>query len=152
MEASLTPFQGHWTLTRVVREAGQVSHFEGTAVLDADGLFREEGQWTQGPYAGLGGMRRYLWRPGIEVLFDDGRPFHRFDPQLTDQTVSHWCDPDRYDGRYLIDLPGRFSVAWRVTGPRKDYLSETLYLRSGAPQGRKAHMTREDGLNGNSDE
>lgn len=152
MDASLSPFQTCWTLTRVVRETGRVSHFTGTATLDADGVFREEGRWTQGPYAGLSAARRYLWRPGIEVLFEDGRPFHRFDPALRDQQVHHWCDPDRYDGRYLLDLPGRFTVEWRVRGPRKDYLSETLYLRSPSPQGRKGDMTKEDEKNGNSDE
>ena len=48
--------------------------------------------------------RRYLWRDGgagtIEVFFDDGRFFHRFDAEDHVPGATHACDPDAYRVRY----------------------------------------------------
>ena len=48
--------------------------------------------------------RRYLWRDGgagtIEVLFEDGRFFHRFDAEDPEPAAEHDCPPDRYRVRY----------------------------------------------------
>lgn len=134
--AVLEQFAGRWELAREVRDhlTGQTLAFAGRAELRADGeglRYREEGVWQDGPMAGLTGSRIYLWRAGaggIEVLHEDGRPFHHFLPG-DGAEASHHCPPDRYDVRYGLDLPGGWSATWRVTGPRKDYISITRYAR-----------------------
>jgi hypothetical protein len=73
--------------------------------------------------------RVYLWRAsgaGIEVLFDDGRPFHRIDDSAE---AAHWCDPDQYDVTYEFGRWPKWSSRWRVLGPRKDYVMVSNYSR-----------------------
>lgn len=74
------------------------------------------------------GSRVYLWHPredGFEVMFEDGRPFHRISFVAPD--ARHWCDPDQYDVRYdFADWP-IWSSRWVVKGPRKDYAMTTRY-------------------------
>jgi hypothetical protein len=43
----------------------------------------------------------------------------------------HWCDPDRYAGRWRFAPPGAWAVRWRVEGPRKAWTSLTLLERAG---------------------
>ncbi len=75
--------------------------------------------------------RRYLWRDGgagtIEVLFEDGRFFHRFDAEDRTPGASHACDPDAYRVRYDFRAWPRWEAEWRVTGPRKDYAMVSRY-------------------------
>ena len=69
--------------------------------------------------------RRYLWKDGgagtIDVLFDDGRLFHRFDAEDEAPAAEHACPPDTYRVRYDFRRWPRWQAEWRVTGPRKDY-------------------------------
>ncbi|PIE10565.1 MAG: hypothetical protein CSA72_08660 [Rhodobacterales bacterium] len=133
----ISPFEGDWILERVVddRRAGQTSRFEGRAEVKLEGsgaVLLESGRWVDGPYRGLGGERRYLWQADgarIAVLFDDGRPFHVWDPAQGGDCVPHWCDPDTYEGHYDLALPDHWRVTWQVRGPAKDYRMETLYRR-----------------------
>ena len=78
----------------------------------------------------MAGERRYLWRAQgtqIAVDFDDGRPFHVFDP--ADPRAHHACPPDSYDVRYAFGDWPRWQAMWRVQGPRKDYVMESLFAR-----------------------
>ena len=134
----LTPFEGDWRLTRVVDDnaGGEAMRFGGLASLSWDGVgltYAEEGRWTVGSYAGLAASRTYLWRAEgatIAVLFEDGRPFHRFQPVSTGRAESsHDCPPDLYAATYDFALPADWALQWRVRGPRKDYLSRTEYRR-----------------------
>ena len=83
----------------------------------------ETGLLRLGDQPPMNAERRYFWREGtggvIEVLFDDGRAFHRIDP--ADPTDRHWCDPDTYDVTYDFGAWPNWSSTWRVRGPRKDY-------------------------------
>ena len=75
--------------------------------------------------------RRYLWRDGgagtIDVLFEDGRFFHRFDAEDPAPGASHDCAPDSYRVRYDFRAWPRWQAEWRVTGPRKDYAMVSRY-------------------------
>ena len=71
--------------------------------------------------------RRYFWAQDLSVYFEDGRFFHRVPAE--GGTAHHWCDPDRYTLVYDFSGWPRFTVDWRVTGPRKNYSAHTSYCR-----------------------
>lgn len=123
---ALEQFEGLWQLTREIedRRGGVTGRLEGTCrwLRDAQGLRQEEeGLLAMGKGPALQARRVYLWRAagdGIEVTFEDGRPFHRLGPgRLTDR---HLCDPDTYDVSYDVAQWPDWTQRWRVTGPRKD--------------------------------
>ena len=76
-------------------------------------------------------VRRYRWRDGgagtIDVLFDDGRFFHRFDAEDPAPGASHACAPDLYRVRYDFRRWPRWQAEWWVSGPRKDYRMVSAY-------------------------
>lgn len=130
----LADLQGRWHVQRRIddRRAGLVGHFNGTAEWhpDAEGLVQiETGVLTYGQAAPMQATRRYLWRrdgDGLQVFFDDGRPFHRLDARLSD---CHDCPPDTYNVSYeMTDWP-RWQQIWHVTGPRKDAVIVSTFSR-----------------------
>lgn len=131
----LDDFVGVWNLTRNIddRRAGQVGHANGRAVLSpgAQGLVYDEEITLHLPgQLPLQGRRRYLWQAvgdGISINFADGRAFHTLTLAGDTPKAAHWCDPDQYEVTYdFNDWPG-WRSHWRVRGPKKDYLMETLY-------------------------
>ena len=76
--------------------------------------------------------RRYLWREAgarVEVFFEDGRPFHSFDPDEPRPAADHWCDPDSYSVHYDFSTWPAWTSEWQVSGPRKDYTMHSAYRR-----------------------
>lgn len=123
---TLDDLEGRWRLERRIedRRAGVVGRFEGTCdwVPDGEGLRQvEEGLLHYGAATPMRASRVYLWRAvgeGLQVLFEDGRPFHRLRAgQVEDR---HHCPPDIYDVRYDFSDWPRWVQDWTVTGPRKD--------------------------------
>jgi hypothetical protein len=112
-------------------------HFEGRASFAADPrspaalIWHERGHLRLGAHDGPAGrtLRIEPARGAWEVRFDDGRSFHRLDLAGGACEATHLCGPDTYRGRYEIESPDRFTVTWRVTGPRKDDLIESVYDR-----------------------
>ena len=139
---ALHDFIGTWQLARrIVEDAGRQARFEGTArFARMDGaagaagalLLHEEGTLYLPGQDGLHATRRFTWWPGrdgrVEVRFDDGRPFHVFDPNRAECTDRHWCDPDTYVVRYDFSRWPEWSARWRVDGPRKGYTMHSRYL------------------------
>lgn len=131
---ALADFAGMWRLERRIADAlGPPGRFSGVArfTRDADGLhLTEEGRLDLGK-ASFKATRAYLWRAdgdAIAVLFADGRAFHRFTPQGAADSA-HWCDPDQYDVTYDFTRWPVWTSAWRVRGPRKDYVMQSTYRR-----------------------
>ncbi|WP_299674433.1 DUF6314 family protein [uncultured Roseobacter sp.] len=127
----LQDFEGRWQLTRQIRHAeGVRAAFSGDAVWcpDADGLiYRETGVLQMPGSPPIQAERRYLWREGLHVYFEDGRFFHQV-PARGGQ-AEHWCDPDTYVVHYdFSDWPA-FSTSWQVSGPRKSYEMRSRYTR-----------------------
>ena len=130
-------FAGRWVLQRQIddRFGGQTGEMSGEAVFsaDADGLiYRETGQMRLGTGPLMTAQRRYLWRFGddVEVLFDDGRPFHRFAAKGNGAGTDHPCGDDIYRVAYDFTAWPVWSAVWAVIGPRKDYTSQSRYLRA----------------------
>jgi hypothetical protein len=129
--------------TLVDRAAGTRGTFAGVVTFsetDDDGAlrFHEEGtvRWPAaegGTFTGPA-TRDYLLRPtdspdAMDMVFPDGRPFHRMSFSAAASQDRHWCDPDTYRVTYSLTGPDEFSYAWDVSGPRKDLLLESVLLR-----------------------
>jgi hypothetical protein len=136
----LQAFAGDWQVERDIEDAhaGRHGRFTGRASFtpSPDGLrYREEGRLALDGAAAMAATRDYLWRDGcagtIEVLFADGRPFHRFLPDEPDPAAEHACPPDTYRVRYDFRQWPRWRAEWRVTGPRKDLRLVSRFRRAG---------------------
>jgi Family of unknown function (DUF6314) len=132
----LDAFRGHWRLARTIEDlrARRSGRLEGRArfVPDGEGLaYFEEGTLRYPGAPPMAATRRYLWREGaggcIELRFEDGRFFHRFDAEEARPSAEHLCSPDRYRVCYDFTRWPRWRAEWRVEGPRKDYALVSAY-------------------------
>lgn len=132
LKRALEDFAGRWRLEKRISAEGQApARFEGHAewVPVAEGLaYTEHGQLWVGAAAPLEAERRYLWRAGLAVFFDDGRFFHTVPAQ--GGRAHHSCPPDKYVVDYTFETWPSFTATWHVTGPRKNYVMTALYERS----------------------
>jgi hypothetical protein len=136
----LDAFRGDWRLTRTIEDlrAGRSGRFEGRARFtpEADGLAYVETGTLRFPDAPpMTATRRYLWRAGaggtIELRFDCGRFFHRFDADEPRPSAEHHCSPDHYRVCYDFSRWPHWRAEWRVRGPRKDYALVSDYRPEG---------------------
>lgn len=130
----LEAFLGRWQLTRVIDDAraGLTGRLDGIATYTAQPeglLYAEVGRLRYGDRPAMEARRAYDWRAGprgIEVWFDDGRPFHTIGPGLC-PAVTHDCPPDVYAGAYDFTTWPAWQVSWQVSGPSKDYRMTSSY-------------------------
>ena len=133
---------GRWTVERQLqdRAKGTRGTFSGVVVFsptDDGGLaFREEGTMRWPSFTGPA-SREYLLKPAgrpdaLDVLFADGRPFHRMSFAPEANLDKHWCDPDTYRVTYSFEGPDRFSYTWDVRGPDKNLLLMSTLQRLGS--------------------
>ncbi|MBD1543796.1 hypothetical protein G9E11_16445 [Arthrobacter sp. IA7] len=135
---------GRWAVERTMldRAGGTRGTFTGVVIFSPDGdgglRFHEEGTvvWpaVNGDTFSGPATRDYVLRAAdtpdaLDMLFPDGRPFHRmsFSPEASQDR--HWCDPDTYRVTYVRHGEDEFSYFWDVTGPRKDLLLESVLQR-----------------------
>ncbi|WP_457965795.1 DUF6314 family protein [Arthrobacter sp. D1-29] len=135
---------GRWTIERQLLDRATGTHgtFSGVvrfSVTDDGGLaYQEEGTMRWPSFTGPA-TREYLLKPAggpdaLDVLFADGRPFHRMSFSPEANLDRHWCDPDTYRVAYAMEGPDRFSYTWDVKGPNKDLLlASTLKRLAGTP-------------------
>ncbi|WP_424931341.1 DUF6314 family protein [Amaricoccus macauensis] len=134
----LDDFLGTWQLAREIedRRAGQTGRFTGRAeFIRSDGglAYAEEGEMRLGAAAPMRATRRYYWCDSnglIQVLFEDGRFFHGFDPRDPAPEARHDCPPDDYRVAYDLRAFPVWSARWEVRGPRKDYTMSSCYSRA----------------------
>ncbi|WP_159800898.1 DUF6314 family protein [Arthrobacter zhaoguopingii] len=148
---------GTWRVRRSLlnRADSTEGTFTGTLTVqpvtdDGPGLsWREEGtvHWPGArlcagrsvpPFTGPAN-RQYLLVPGgqgapWEVLFQDGRPFHRLGLTAGSWRDEHWCSPDTYRVEYTALAQDRLRYQWDVTGPAKDQLLTTELTRESQPR------------------
>ncbi|MDX2676139.1 DUF6314 family protein [Streptomyces sp. NY05-11A] len=142
---------GSWRGQRSVRDraSGDEGRFDGITVFSAleeggpghngplhSGLLHEE----SGTFVWLGVARpaertlRFLPGPTpgtADVRFADGRPFHDLDLTSGRHLADHPCSADLYRGEFTVLGMDHWRTLWRVTGPAKDLLLITDYLRVG---------------------
>ncbi|WP_226782576.1 DUF6314 family protein [Oceaniglobus trochenteri] len=132
---TLADFTGSWTLTRQIDDSRNATraNLEGLARFIGDGAglrYDEAGTLRLPGQAPVQARRRYHWRAesgAIVVFFEDGRPFHRFDPADSAPGDTHLCTPDTYVVRYDFSRWPRWTSHWQVNGPRKAYAMTSLY-------------------------
>ena len=130
-------FLGDWRFDRQIddRFGGQTGVVAGLASFAIEGdliRYHEAGQLRIGAGPVLTAERSYLWRFGevVDVMFDDGRPFHSFIPNGHKSGTDHPCGEDFYQVVYNFTGWPKWSSTYVVSGPRKDYTSETSYVRA----------------------
>ncbi|SFR17431.1 DUF6314 family protein [Poseidonocella sedimentorum] len=139
---TLDMLQGAWKLGRVILEAdGRSAQFIGKAEIRPEDrgqgsgmVYHEHGTLHLPGERPMHAERRYLFRAEgalIDVRYDDGRPFHRFDPNAEAPEARHDCGPDRYHVRYDFSRFPSWSSEWVVQGPRKSYVMTSHYSRVG---------------------
>lgn len=129
---------GDWQVTRLGWDGvpARTMRLCGTARFSACSvglLFEERGLISMGAYVGEA-TRRYVFKidsaSAATVCFEDGRPFHHLDLETGLACVQHDCAPDRYEGRYCVLAPTCWLLSWRVTGPRKNQVLTSRFIRS----------------------
>ena len=128
---------GGWRVEREIDDhrAGRTAQFEGEAVFtSADRAldYLETGHLSIDRQIHEASQRYHWTFPAYDcadVLFSDGRPFHSIALTWHSADTVHHCAPDDYAGLYRFDTPTQWYLTWRVTGPRKNYTSHSLYTR-----------------------
>lgn len=128
--------QGSWRFHRVIADArtGQRLLATGTAVFeqeDAAIRWRESGTLALPTGEVPVTTERRIVRTGDGdwvVEFADGRPFH---PWVANDTLTYDCAPDTYTGTLKTTAPdATWSMRWSASGPRKQNVIDTTYVRS----------------------
>ena len=133
----LADFEGRWRIARRIEDnwMGTTGLFEGVARFTVDGqglAYHEVGELKLPQEAPLAASRRFLWRvdgDGIEVLYEDGAPFHRIAGGHRVVQAWHACGQDDYEVSYNFTRWPGWRAIWKVRGPRKDSLSISDYSR-----------------------
>ncbi len=133
---------GSWTFVREVSPHATMTGRAAIYLIETGLAFYHE--TTRVVLAGgqiLNGKQSYLFRRspppinGFDILFPDTHQlFHRlqFSPGNNGSLIAkstHWCKADSYASRYKLDGDDNFYVQHLVSGPRKQYVAKTIYLR-----------------------
>lgn len=128
---------GRWRIKRAITDRkGPNGVFSGCARFEAAGPdvldYVEEGTLSLSDMA-MKATRRYRWHTPspltAEVYFDDGRFFHSIQLRKGCAETRHFCAPDTYHVGYFFTGKDCWTQQWCVSGPRKDYVSDTVFSR-----------------------
>jgi hypothetical protein len=129
---------GEWSIERAITDHldRRDARFSGAATVRRSGasaaVYLEQGEVSFGAHRGP--ARRTLGlreQPDgtVGVDFRDGRPFLELDLRDGRCMASHPCRADAYELVYEVASLDRICERWRVTGPAKDYVAETVWRR-----------------------
>lgn len=130
--------EGAWDLDRTIENQARMT---GTAVFAPFGTmlkYREEGRMRLFGGKEFDAHREYRFErapDGFTVHFEEEplRLFHRVrivsDADDFVGTATHLCMPDSYESSYCFVADGSYMIRHRVRGPRKDYVSTTMFTR-----------------------
>jgi Family of unknown function (DUF6314) len=131
---------GDWIVVRRISDhrSGKIGSFRGTASFSRGTpltlAYAESGELRLGSHRGPAERSLLVVDAGdgtADVRFADGREFYRLDLRTGHCAAVHPCRADRYEMTAARLSPDRYTEAWRVTGPDKDYELQTTYTRAG---------------------
>jgi hypothetical protein len=135
---------GVWSIARTISPDGRLTGTATFAPLANGWLRYHETGTLELPTGSFAAERGYLFAPaenGFAVYFDAEplRLFHRIalaiEPCGTATgDAEHPCGRDLYATTYRFLPKGGFKVRHRVTGPHKDYVMDTDYVRATAQE------------------
>ena len=134
IRATQSYFAGDWLMVRIIDNApeGLIGEVSGEArfVGDGEGLACHETGVLRFHGEDYHTERRSLWRfPGsgrVEVLHEDGRPFHHF---LTERPIALEFSGDAsYEIVYEFE-PDTWISRWQLAEPGRTYMMTTRYRR-----------------------
>ena len=130
---------GAWDLDRTIEGQASMTGIAVFTPLEPGMLkYREEGRIRLSDGKEFDGHREYLFertQGGFAVHFAETPPrlFHAIgivrDGDALAGSATHLCTPDTYDSSYRFLADGSFVIRHTVHGPRKDYLSATVFRR-----------------------
>ncbi len=123
----------HHSSNQIATIDGVVS-WEKVSGVDAEQtlLYREHGVIQLASYKGKATQTYRYEFPSdaiAEVYFSDGRFFYTLNLTSTHCDIHHLCGADTYEGQFDVISKTEHHQRWRVTGPRKDYTSHTIFSR-----------------------
>ncbi|MEM6387167.1 MAG: DUF6314 family protein [Pseudomonadota bacterium] len=133
MLTSLSALVGSWNLSReITHHAEGTDRFLGTSrFVQAEAFVVQEDKGTlETKHGSFEATRRYIWTETdgrLDVFFDDMRPFHSVPLGALRPEATHLCPPDTYHVTYDFREWPRWRSVWRVEGPRKRYIMESLF-------------------------
>jgi hypothetical protein len=131
--------EGAWDLDRTIEGKATMVGVAGFARLETGQLkYREDGRIHLPDGQAFDGHREYVYErspDGFSVFFAE-TPLRRFhDIAIVREgdalvgVAGHLCAADQYDSVYRFLADGTFVIEHLVKGPRKDYLSRTVFKR-----------------------
>lgn len=130
---------GSWRFDRrIPGQAAMLGHARFERRADGELVYREAGLLRLDNGRTCPAYRSYVYRrlpDGFSVWFDEPQPrlFHEVrlaqDGDAWRGRATHPCGADRYDTAYTFRPDGSFVVRHDVVGPRKDYVSTTVFCR-----------------------
>lgn len=129
---------GEWTIQRQISPGGV---YAGRAIFmqHAEGnlLYKEHGVLTLDNGTVLEPTKQYQWQieqGAIAIYFDDGptKGTHFQTLNFSDSKAAqakHFCAPDDYVSAYTFNMPDHFEITHNVSGPKKSYISHSVYRR-----------------------
>ncbi|MBJ2157702.1 DUF6314 family protein [Variovorax sp. IB41] len=133
--------EGAWDLDRTIESKATMTGMAGFTRLETCQLkYREDGRIRLPDGQSFDGHREYVYErspDGFSVFFAETplRLFHDIaivrEGDALVGAAGHLCVADQYDSIYRFLADGTFVVEHLVKGPRKDYLSRTVFKRRG---------------------
>jgi hypothetical protein len=141
-DAVFDGLEGTWDLVRTIENQATMT---GIAVfapqLGTMLKYREDGRIRLADGKEFSAHREYRFERdsgGFAVYFEEEPPrlFHRIrivrDANALAGSATHLCAPDIYDSSYRFLVDGSFTIQHAVRGPRKEYVSTTVFKRRSA--------------------
>ena len=138
-DAVFDGLEGTWDLVRTIETQATMA---GVAVFTPRHAkmmkYREDGRVRLADGSELDAHREYRFERaagGFAVYFEEEplRLFHRIrimrDADALAGSATHLCTPDTYESTYRFLVDGSFTIRHTVRGPRKDYVSATVFRR-----------------------
>lgn len=137
--------RGTWQYTREISQTGTgfgIAEFISISSGSDELIYQERGRWKLFSGKEYNSSREFLYRRAsdtLEISFLDserrGKIFHTLDilpssdPSFDfSAQASHLCSEDFYEGAYFFSAT-KTLIHYSVRGPKKSYLSRTLFLR-----------------------